>query len=75
MSERCVNLLAALGGLEEDLILEAAEDRAKKRRRWPRRLVKTLAACAALAVIGVGALYLIPSGAHSGGSNVGGKGD
>ena len=75
MSERCVNLLAALGGLEEDLILEAAEDRAKKRRRWPRRLVKTLAACAALAVIGVGAFYFLPSGAHSGGSNVGGKGD
>ncbi len=75
MSERCANLLAALGGLEEELILEAAEDRAKKRRRWPRRLVKTLAACAALAVIGVGVLYLVPTGAHSGGSNVGGKGD
>lgn len=74
MNERCARLLASLDGLEEDLILEAAEDRAKKRRRWPRRLVKTLAACAAVAVIGVGALYLIPTGAHSGGSNVGGKG-
>ncbi len=75
MSERCAYLLAALGGLEEELILEAAEDRARRRRRWPRRLVKTLAACAAVAVIGVGAFYFLPIGGQSGESNVGGKGD
>ena len=75
MSERCACFLAALDGLEEDLILEAAEDRAKKRRRWPRRLLKTLAACVALALIGVGALYLLPAGGSSGENNVGGNGD
>ncbi len=73
MSERSLNLLAQLGGIDEQYIDEAGEDiPAKKKIHWLRWTA--LAACLAVVIVGGGILTGVipglPIGGNTGGSGV-----